>query len=69
MFSMWRGFKNKSDVCHIMCEELFMLDGKHSQVDIETVWCDITDSVILQIVASIKRFLAFFKFLETAKVG
>ena len=25
---MWRGFKNKSDVCHVLCEELFMLDGR-----------------------------------------
>jgi len=27
-FSIWRGFKNKSDVCHVLCEELFMLDGR-----------------------------------------
>jgi len=29
LFSLfiWRGFKNKSDVCHVLCEELFMLDG------------------------------------------
>ena len=27
MFCIWRGFKNKSDVCHVLCEELFMLDG------------------------------------------
>ena len=26
-FCIWRGFKNKNDVCHILCEELFMLDG------------------------------------------
>jgi len=32
-FCMWRGFKNKSDVS---CEELFMLDITHSQVDVET---------------------------------
>jgi len=27
-FCSWRGFKNKSDVCHVLCEELFffMLD-------------------------------------------
>jgi len=25
---IWRGFKNKSDVCHVLCEELFMLDGR-----------------------------------------
>jgi len=30
LFSLfiWRGFKNKSDVCHVLCEELFMLDGR-----------------------------------------
>jgi len=27
-FYIWRGFKNKSDVCHVLCEELFMLDGR-----------------------------------------
>ena len=35
-FCIWRGFKNKSDVCHVLCEEHFMLDGTHSQVDVET---------------------------------
>ena len=34
-FCIWIGFKNKSDVCHILCEELFMLDVTHSQVDVE----------------------------------
>ena len=24
---VWRGFKNKSKVCHILCKELFKLDG------------------------------------------
>jgi len=30
-FCIWRGFKNKSDVCqycHVLCEELFMSDGR-----------------------------------------
>jgi len=27
-FCIWRGFKNKSDVCHVLCEELFMLDRR-----------------------------------------
>jgi len=31
-----RGFKNKSEVCHVFCEELFMLGATHSQVDVET---------------------------------
>ena len=35
-FFIWRSFKNKSDVCHVLCEELFMLDITHSQVDVET---------------------------------
>ena len=25
---IWRGFKDKSDVCHVLCEELFMLGGR-----------------------------------------
>jgi len=24
---IWRGFKNKSNVCHVWCKELFKLDG------------------------------------------
>jgi len=27
-FCIWRGFKNKTDVCHVLCEELFKLDGR-----------------------------------------
>jgi len=27
-FCIWTGFKNKSDVCHVLCEELFILDGR-----------------------------------------
>ena len=27
-FYFWRGFKNKSYVCHVLCEELFMSDGR-----------------------------------------
>ena len=27
-FCIWRGFKNKSDVCHVLCAELLMLDGR-----------------------------------------
>ena len=30
MFCIWRGFKNKSDVCHVLCEELSMLVGPKS---------------------------------------
>jgi len=37
-FCIWRGFKNTSDVCHVVCEELFMLDGRlHiAKVHVET---------------------------------
>jgi len=31
-----RSFKNKSEVCHVLCEELFMLGGTHSHVNVET---------------------------------
>jgi len=35
-FCIWRAFKNKSDVCHVLCEELFMLEDTHnSRVDVE----------------------------------
>jgi len=27
-FCIWWGFKNKNDVCHVLCDELFMLDGR-----------------------------------------
>jgi len=37
-FCIWRSSKNKSDVCHVLRDVLFMLDVTHSQVDIETVW-------------------------------
>jgi len=27
-FCIWKVLKNKSDVCHVLCEELFMFDGR-----------------------------------------
>jgi len=33
---IWRGFKTKFDVCHVLCEEFFTLDVTHSNVDLET---------------------------------
>jgi len=33
---IWNGFKNKIDVCHVLCKELLLLDVTHSEVDIET---------------------------------
>ena len=33
---IWRDFKTKYDVCHVLCEEFFMLDVTHSNVDVET---------------------------------
>jgi len=32
---IWRGFKTKCDVCHVLCEEFFILDVTHSYVDVE----------------------------------
>ena len=33
---IWRGFKTKCDVCHVSCEEFFMLGVTHSHVDVDT---------------------------------
>ena len=33
---VWRGFKTKCDVCHVLCDEFFMLDVTHCLVDVET---------------------------------
>jgi len=33
---IWIGFKTKYDVCHVLCEEFFMLDVTHRNVDVET---------------------------------
>ena len=35
---IWRSFKTKCDVCHVLCEEFLMLDVTHSHVDVETVF-------------------------------
>jgi len=32
---IWRGFKSKYDVCHVLCEEFFMLDVTRSHADAE----------------------------------
>jgi len=39
-------FQNKSDVCRISCEELFMLDIIHSQVDVETEFGVVSVNVV-----------------------
>ena len=43
---VWRGFKTKYDVCHVLCEEFFMLDVAHSHVDVEIGFTVFTDSNI-----------------------
>jgi len=42
---IWRGFKTKCDICHVLCEEFFMLNITHSHVDVETEF-GVTDSYI-----------------------
>jgi len=43
-------FQNKSDVCRVLCEVLFMLDVAHSQVDVEAEFGVVSlDSVSLSI--------------------
>jgi len=49
-FCIWRGLKNKSDICHVFCEELLLLDGIHSQVHVETEF------------GVVSLFLLFYKF-------
>jgi len=34
-FCIWRGSKNKSDVCHVLREVLFLLDITQNQFDVE----------------------------------
>jgi len=54
-FCIWRSSKYKSDVCHVLCEVLIMLDVTHSQVDAETEFgVVLLDSVSLSVIASIK---------------
>ena len=54
-FCIWRSSKNKSDVCHVLCEVLIMLDVTHSQVHVETEFgVVLLDSVSLSVIASLK---------------
>jgi len=54
-FCIWRSSKNKSDVCHVLCEVLIMLDCTYSQVDVETEFgVVLLDFVSLSVTASIK---------------
>jgi len=65
-FCIWRGSKNKSDICHVLREVLFMLDVTQNHVDVERGFqvsldtCVVSlsvislDSVSLSILASIK---------------
>jgi len=54
-FCIWRSSKNKSEVCHVLCEVLIILDVTHTQVDVETEFgVVLLDSVSLSVIASIK---------------
>jgi len=54
-FCIWRSSKNESDVGHVLCETLFMLNVTHSQSDVETEFgVVLLDSVSLSILALIK---------------
>ena len=33
---IWRGFNTKCDICHVLCEEFFMLDVTNNHFDVET---------------------------------
>ena len=68
-FCVGRGFTNKSDVCHVLCEKLFMLDGRPhiaklmlKQSLLWYHWCCKFINFSCD-----KIFLAFFKFLEVVK--
>ena len=52
-FCIWRDFKKESGLCHVLCEEIFMLDVRHSQVDAETEF---------DVVSLILRFFINFSF-------
>jgi len=46
-FCIWRVFKNESDVCHVLCEEFFMFDGRPNIAKFMLKQSSITDSVSL----------------------
>ena len=68
-FCIWRGFKKKNDVCYVLCEDLFMLDGRPSiakfmlqQSLVRHHWfCSFINFSFDKIIFSI------FKFLEAVK--
>jgi len=62
-FWLWRDSKSESDVWHVLFEELFMLDVRHSQIDAETILFGITDSDIFINSSFDEMILAFCKFL------
>jgi len=60
-FCIWRDFKNKSNVCHVLCEGLFMLDVRYRQVDAETEFDNgIADSDIFIIAQMLRNFARIF---------
>ena len=61
---IWWGFKNKSDVCHVLCDELFMLDDRpHIAMLMLKQKFGVVSLILLvyKFLASIKQFLACFK--------
>jgi len=45
-------FQNQCDICHVLCEELFILDVTHSQVDVET------ESGVVSLILLVYKILA-----------
>jgi len=61
----WRGFTSKCDVCHVLCEEFFMLDVTHSHVDVETEFG--VGSLILIFFISIFTSKLIFSILQVCR--
>ena len=63
-FWIWWGFKNKSDVCHVLCDELFMLGGRpHIAMLMLKQKFDVVSLILLvyKLLASIKYFFSIFR--------
>jgi len=64
---IWRGFKTKCDICHVLCEEFFMLHVTHSHVDVETEFAVVSLILIFLCICNSKTIFSILQDFKDRK--
>jgi len=64
---IWRGFKTKCDVYHVLCKDFFMLDVTNRHVDVETEFGVVSLILIFLYIFTSKRIFSILQFSRDRK--